>query len=80
MQWLKIKNLAQDRSLTTCSSGAENRRHVCMVNLQFNVEKSLRDKAQAVAENIGIDLERAIQLFLTSSRESELARKVVKKA
>lgn len=36
-----------------------------MVNLQFSVEESLRDKAQAVAENIGIDLERSIQLFLT---------------
>ncbi|MBQ7457450.1 MAG: type II toxin-antitoxin system RelB/DinJ family antitoxin [Desulfovibrio sp.] len=36
-----------------------------MVNLQLSVEESLRDKAQAVAEDIGIDLERAIYLFLT---------------
>ena len=36
-----------------------------MVSIQFNVEESLRDKAQAVAENIGIDLERAVRHFLT---------------
>ena len=36
-----------------------------MVSIQFNVEESLRDKAQAVADSIGIDLERAVQHFLT---------------
>lgn len=35
------------------------------MNLQLSVEESLRDKAYAVAEERGIDLEGAIRLFLT---------------
>ncbi|MCR5815175.1 MAG: type II toxin-antitoxin system RelB/DinJ family antitoxin [Desulfovibrio sp.] len=36
-----------------------------MVNLQVSVDESLRDRAQAIVEGMGIDLASAIRLFLT---------------
>ena len=36
-----------------------------MISLQIRIEESLRDKAQAVAHGMGIDLSSAVRLFLT---------------
>ena len=36
-----------------------------MVNLQISVEQALLDKSQAVVEDIGIDLEQAVHIFIT---------------